>query len=90
MTWRYYRMGAGEPILWLTGGLRRAALGFAFMERQRLGACGVSRNNPGTPLTRKDRQNHADGELVKFISLPEAEWAEWLEAIYAVMKNDLS
>lgn len=32
-TWRYYRVGAGEPILWLTGGLRRAALGFAFMER---------------------------------------------------------
>lgn len=32
-TWRYYRLGAGAPILWLTGGLRRAALGFAFMER---------------------------------------------------------
>lgn len=32
-TWRYYRVGAGAPILWLTGGLRRAALGFAFMER---------------------------------------------------------
>jgi len=31
--WRYYRLGAGSPILWLTGGLRRAALGFAFMER---------------------------------------------------------
>lgn len=32
-SWRYYRVGAGAPILWLTGGLRRAALGFAFMER---------------------------------------------------------
>ncbi len=32
-TWRYYRVGAGAPVLWLTGGLRRAALGFAFMER---------------------------------------------------------
>lgn len=32
-TWRYYRLGAGAPILWLTGGLRRAALGFAFLER---------------------------------------------------------
>ena len=31
--WRYYALGAGAPILWLTGGLRRAALGFAFMER---------------------------------------------------------
>jgi pimeloyl-ACP methyl ester carboxylesterase len=31
--WRYYVLGAGAPILWLTGGLRRAALGFAFMER---------------------------------------------------------
>lgn len=31
--WRYYRLGAGAPVLWLTGGLRRAALGFAFMER---------------------------------------------------------
>lgn len=32
-TWRYYRLGRGKPFLWLTGGLRRAALGFAFMER---------------------------------------------------------
>jgi pimeloyl-ACP methyl ester carboxylesterase len=32
-TWRYYRLGEGSPILWLTGGLRRSALGFAFMER---------------------------------------------------------
>jgi pimeloyl-ACP methyl ester carboxylesterase len=31
--WRYYRLGSGTPILWLTGGLRRAALGFGFMER---------------------------------------------------------
>lgn len=32
-TWRYYRLGVGAPILWLTGGLRRAALGFTFLER---------------------------------------------------------
>jgi pimeloyl-ACP methyl ester carboxylesterase len=32
-TWRYYCLGAGSAILWLTGGLRRAALGFAFLER---------------------------------------------------------
>jgi pimeloyl-ACP methyl ester carboxylesterase len=32
-SWRYYRLGTGAPIFWLTGGLRRAALGFAFMER---------------------------------------------------------
>jgi pimeloyl-ACP methyl ester carboxylesterase len=31
-SWRYYRLGTGAPIFWLTGGLRRAALGFAFME----------------------------------------------------------
>ncbi len=31
--WRYYRLGAGSPIFWLTGGLRRTALGFAFLER---------------------------------------------------------
>jgi pimeloyl-ACP methyl ester carboxylesterase len=31
--WRYYRLGEGDPILWLTGGLRRAALGFAFMQK---------------------------------------------------------
>jgi len=31
--WRYYRLGVGTPVLWLTGGLRRAALGFAFLER---------------------------------------------------------
>jgi len=32
-TWRYYRLGTGEPIFWLTGGLRRVAFGFAFLER---------------------------------------------------------
>jgi len=32
-TWRYYRIGRGAPVFWLTGGLRRSALGFAFMER---------------------------------------------------------
>jgi pimeloyl-ACP methyl ester carboxylesterase len=31
--WRCYRLGAGPPVFWLTGGLRRAALGFAFLER---------------------------------------------------------
>lgn len=32
-SWRYYSIGAGRPLLWLTGGLRRAAFGFPFMER---------------------------------------------------------
>jgi pimeloyl-ACP methyl ester carboxylesterase len=32
-TWRYYRLGTGAPIFWLTGGLRRAAFGFAFLEK---------------------------------------------------------
>ncbi len=32
-TWRYYRLGSGTPIFWLTGGLRRAALSSAFLER---------------------------------------------------------
>lgn len=31
--WRYYRLGTGAPIVWLTGGLRRAALSFAFMKQ---------------------------------------------------------
>lgn len=31
--WSYYRLGQGAPIFWLTGGLRRAAFGFAFLER---------------------------------------------------------
>ncbi len=31
--WCYYRLGEGSPLLWLTGGLRRAALGFGFMQR---------------------------------------------------------
>jgi pimeloyl-ACP methyl ester carboxylesterase len=30
--WRYYRLGDGPPVFWLTGGLRRAAFGFAFLE----------------------------------------------------------
>src|SRR5512137_2073572 len=32
-TWRFYRLGGGAPIFWLAGGLRRAAFGFAFLER---------------------------------------------------------
>ncbi|MGA9397943.1 MAG: alpha/beta hydrolase [Anaerolineaceae bacterium] len=31
-SWRYYRLGTGTPVLWLTGGLRRTALGFSFLE----------------------------------------------------------
>lgn len=30
--WRYYRLGAGPALFWITGGLRRAAFGFGFME----------------------------------------------------------
>ncbi len=29
LPWRYYRLGQGPPVLWLTGGLRRAALAYA-------------------------------------------------------------
>ena len=32
-SWRYYRLGVGSPVFWLTGGLRRAALGFSFLEK---------------------------------------------------------
>jgi pimeloyl-ACP methyl ester carboxylesterase len=31
--WQYYRLGQGTPILWLTGGLRRAALGYSFLTK---------------------------------------------------------
>jgi pimeloyl-ACP methyl ester carboxylesterase len=31
--WRYYALGQGSTVLWLTGGLRRAAFGFAFLEQ---------------------------------------------------------
>jgi len=31
--WRYYALGQGPAVLWLTGGLRRAAFGFRFLER---------------------------------------------------------
>ena len=30
--WRYYALGRGPAVLWLTGGLRRAAFGFGFLE----------------------------------------------------------
>jgi pimeloyl-ACP methyl ester carboxylesterase len=30
--WRYYCLGTGSVLLWLTGGLRRAAYGFGFMQ----------------------------------------------------------
>lgn len=31
--WRYYALGRGPAVVWMTGGLRRAAFGFAFLER---------------------------------------------------------
>jgi pimeloyl-ACP methyl ester carboxylesterase len=31
--WRYHALGQGPAVLWLTGGLRRAAFGFGFLER---------------------------------------------------------
>ncbi|WP_082122831.1 alpha/beta hydrolase [Mycobacterium nebraskense] len=31
--WSYYRLGAGTAVLWLTGGLRRAAVASVFLER---------------------------------------------------------
>jgi pimeloyl-ACP methyl ester carboxylesterase len=163
-TWRYYRVGAGAPILWLTGGLRRAALGFAFMERLATHHTVIAPDYPpvqtidefitafdtilqaegintfalggqsygGMPaqaylahkgkaverlilsstgpadygkgwlpveygiialvrlLPEKTVKNLLTGGLVKAITLPEAERAEWLEAINAVMQNDLS
>jgi pimeloyl-ACP methyl ester carboxylesterase len=30
--WRYYALGQGPAVVWMTGGLRRAAFGFAFLE----------------------------------------------------------
>ncbi len=163
-TWRYYRVGAGAPILWLTGGLRRASLGFAFMER--LARCHLviapdyppvqaidefitafdtilqtegldtfvlggqsyggllaqaylahrtravkrlilSSTGPADYgkgwlpveyvamalarlLPEKTVKNMLIGGLVKFIRLPEAERAEWPEAINAVMQKELS
>jgi pimeloyl-ACP methyl ester carboxylesterase len=32
LKWRYYRLGSGPALVWLTGGIRRAAYGFGFME----------------------------------------------------------
>jgi len=163
-TWRYYRVGTGTPILWLTGGLRRAALGFAFLEKlatrhlviapdyppmqtidefltafdtivhtegiQTLTLAGQSyggllaqaylAHRPGAVnqlilsstgpanygkgwlpvehaaialarlLPEKTVKNVLTGRLVKLISLPEAERAQWLEAIHAVMQHELS
>lgn len=163
-TWRYYRPGAGAPILWLTGGLRRAALGFAFLQRlathylviapdyppvqtvdeflaafdtivhregiQSLALGGqsyggllaqaylahrpqaieqliLSSTGPANYgkgwlpveyaaialarlLPEKTVKNVPLGGLVKVISLPESERAEWLEAINAVMQHELT
>ena len=163
-TWRYYRLGAGAPILWLTGGLRRAAFGYAFMERLATRHAVIAPDYPpvqtidefmaafdailqaegvdtfalggqsyggllaqaylahkGTAVERlvlsstgpaeygkawlpvehalialarvlpeKVVKNLLTGGLMKAITLPEAERAEWLEAISAVMHDDLS
>ena len=162
--WHYYCLGKGAPILWLTGGLRRAALGFAFMDRLAkhhtviapdyppvqtidefmsafdaiLQAEGVdtfvlggqsyggllaqaylahkgkaverlilSSTGPADYgkawlpveyacialarlLPEKTVKNLLTSGLLKAITLPESERLEWLEAIHAVMQNDLS
>lgn len=163
-TWRYYRLGAGPSILWLTGGLRRAAFGFAFMEKlatrhtviapdyppvqtidefitafdiilqtegvdtvalggqsyggmlaqaylahqaDRVERLVLSSSGPADYgkawlpveypiialvrlLPARTAKNLLKGGLLKFITPPEAERAEWLEAIDSVMQNDLS
>lgn len=163
-TWHYYRLGAGAPIFWLTGGLRRAAFGFAFMERlatrhtviapdytpvqtidefiaafdtilqtEGIDAFALGGESYGGLLAQaylahktkaverlilsstgpadygkgwlpveyaiialvrllpeKTVKNMLTGGLLKAITLPEAERAEWLEAINDVMQNDLS
>ena len=164
ITWHYYRLGAGTPILWLTGGLRRAALGFAFMERLAAGHTVIAPDYPpvqtidsfvnafdailktegiGTVmlggqsyggllaqaylahrgpaverlilsstgpadygrgwllaeyafmalvrlLPEKTVKSLLTGGLLKAITLPAAERAEWLAAIDAVMQHDLT
>lgn len=163
-TWHYYRLGAGTPIFWLTGGLRRAALGFAFMEKlaehhtviapdyppvqtidefttafdtilqtegidrfalgcqsyggllaqaylahkpaavERLILSSSGPANYGKAwlpveylmiglarlLPEKTVKNLLAGGLLKVITVPEAERAEWVEAVHRVIQNDLS
>jgi pimeloyl-ACP methyl ester carboxylesterase len=163
-TWRYYRLGVGAPILWLPGGVRRAAFGFAFLERLAVRHTVISPDYPPVQtneefitafdailqaegvdtfalggqsyggglaqvyLTHKVKSverlilsstapgNYSQamlpalsafialarllpektlksllvGGLVKAITVPEAERAEWQEAINALMQNDLS
>ncbi len=162
--WRYYRLGAGPPILWLTGGLRRVALGFLFMERlatrhtivapdyppvqtidefttafdtilhaegintfalggqsyggllaqaylahkgEAVQALILSSTGPADYgrawlpveyaliglarlLPEKAVTNVLAGGLLRLITLPEAERAEWVQAINRVLQNDLS
>jgi pimeloyl-ACP methyl ester carboxylesterase len=164
ISWRYYRIGEGSPILWLTGGLRRAALGFAFMERLARSHTVIAPDYPPTKsidefitafdailqaekvdrfvlggqsyggmlaqaylvhkgqaverlilsssgpavfgkgwipleyiiialvhlLPEKAVKNMLAGGLAKLITVPEAERREWLEAIHAILQNDLS
>jgi pimeloyl-ACP methyl ester carboxylesterase len=163
-TWHYYRLGAGTPIFWLTGGLRRAAFGFAFMERLSTCHTVIAPDYPSVQtidefitafdiilqaegvetfalggqsyggllaqayLTHKNKaverlilsstgpadygkawlpaeyvfialarllpeknvKNLLAGGLLKVITVPKAERAEWVGAINAVMQNDLS
>ena len=162
--WRYYRIGAGAPIFWLPGGIRRAALGFAFMERlaaghtiiapdyppvqtineyitafdailqvegvdtfvlgaqsyggllaqaylahrgQAVQALVLSSTGPGDAskgwlpvlygiialvrLLPVSTVNYLlTGGLLKAITVPEAERAEWVEAFQAIMQNELT
>ena len=163
-TWRYYRLGAGAPIFWLTGGLRRAALGFAFMEKLAINHTVIAPDYPPVQsidefvtafdtilqtegmdtfvlggqsyggllahaylankpeaverlilsstgpadygkgwlpveyilitlarlLPEKTVKNLLAAGLFKVITVPEAERAEWVEAVRTVMRNDLS
>ncbi|HEY1155375.1 MAG TPA: alpha/beta hydrolase [Arthrobacter sp.] len=44
--WRYVRLGEGPPVLWLTGGLRRAGLGYDFLGRLALNHTVVAPDYP--------------------------------------------
>lgn len=45
-SWRYHALGQGPAVLWLTGGLRRAAFGFGFLERLARAQCVIAPDYP--------------------------------------------
>ena len=81
LQWRYYRLGDGPTVVWLTGGLRRAAFGFGFLQLLARAALSWRRT------TRVKRL--LAGGLAKVLTT-DPKHEDWRAAVREILERDLT